>query len=54
MKCAKKMTYIISIFEDMLNDDGTTNSKYLDDFGTELLSQQSMPLILKLKRNNLI
>ena len=54
--CKKNDIIFISIFEDMLNDDGTTNSKYLDDFGTGIhLSQQSMPLILKkLKRNNLI
>jgi hypothetical protein len=54
--CIKKDIKFISIFEDMLNEDGSTNSTYLDDFGTGIhLSQKSMPLILKtLEANKLI
>jgi len=55
-QCNKKNFDFISIFNEMLNIDGTTNSKYLDDFGTGIhLNQQAMPLILeKLKKKNLI
>lgn len=47
-KCFEYNLVFVSIFEEMLNIDGTTNSIYLDDFGTGIhLSQRSMPLILK-------
>jgi hypothetical protein len=54
--CVENDFIFISIFEDMLNNDGTTNSNFLDDFGTGIhLSQKSMPLILKtLKANKMI
>lgn len=54
--CLENEFKFISIFEEMLNKDGSTNSIYLDDFGTGIhLSQKSMPLILKkLKGSNLI
>ena len=55
-KCNENKFVFISIFKEMLNKDGTTNSIYLDDFGTGIhLNQKSMPLILKkLKEKNLI
>ena len=32
----------------MLNEDGSTNANFLDDYGTGIhLNQKSMPLILK-------
>jgi hypothetical protein len=55
-KCKENNIVFISIFKEMLNKDGTTNSLYLDDFGTGIhLNQKSMPFILKkLKEKNLI
>tara|TARA_B100001057_G_scaffold260470_3_gene260665 strand:+ start:2080 stop:2721 length:642 start_codon:yes stop_codon:yes gene_type:complete len=54
--CIENDLIFISIFDDMLNEDGSTNPIYLDDFGTGIhLSQKSMPLIIKkLKANKLI
>lgn len=54
--CIENNIKFISIFDELLNEDGTTDSNYLDDFGSGIhLNQKSMPLILnKLKTNNLI
>tara|TARA_B100000900_G_scaffold416277_1_gene450952 strand:+ start:30077 stop:30718 length:642 start_codon:yes stop_codon:yes gene_type:complete len=47
-KCTENNLVFVSIFEDMLNEDGTTNEIFLDDFGTGIhLNQKSMPLIMK-------
>lgn len=56
MKCTENDLIFISIFEEMINKDGTTNASYLDDFGTGIhLNQKSMPLIIKkLQENNLV
>ena len=55
-KCLENNITFISIFEEMLNKDGTTNADFLDDYGTGIhLNQLSMPLILKkLKHNHMI
>ena len=55
-KCLENNIIFISIFEEMLNKDGSTNADFLDDYGTGIhLNQKSMPLILKkLKEKNLI
>lgn len=44
---------VLSIFEKMLNEDGTTNTYYLDNWGGSHmhLSQTAMPLILEVFRN---
>ena len=56
VKCNENKFVFISIFKEMLNNDRTTNSIYLDNFGTGIhLNQKSMPLILKkLKEKDLI
>ena len=52
-KCLENNIKFISIFEEMLNMDGSTNASYLDDFGTGIhLNQESMHLILKKLREN--
>ena len=55
-QCIKNNLIFISIFEEMLNKDGTTNPDFLDDFGAGIhLNQKSMPIILKkLKQNKII
>jgi hypothetical protein len=55
-QCHENNFVFISIYKEMLNKDGTTNSDYLDNFGTGIhLNQQSMPLVLrKLKDKGLI
>ena len=46
--CEENDIKFISIFESLLNKDGTTNSIYLDDMGAGIhLSQKAMPLIIK-------
>tara|TARA_B100001057_G_C22853779_1_gene951977 strand:+ start:1452 stop:2099 length:648 start_codon:yes stop_codon:yes gene_type:complete len=54
-KCLEKNIIFVSIFEKMLNSDGTTNSYFLDDLGAGIhLNINSIPLIrTELKKNNL-
>lgn len=55
--CVENSIPFISIFNEMLNEDGTTNPIYLDDWDDchIHLNQKAMPIILKkFKDNNLI
>ena len=55
-KCLENNITFISIFDEMLNEDGSTNVDFLDDYGTGIhLNQLSMPMIIqKLKDNHMI
>ena len=45
--CSQNNIKFISIFEDMLNKDGTTDSNFLDDWGSGIhLNQTAMPIII--------
>ena len=54
--CNQNNIKFISIFEDMLHQDGTTNSNFLDDWGSGIhLNQTAMPIIIdRLKSNSIL
>ena len=54
--CNQNNFKFISIFEDMLLKDGTTDSNFLDDWGSGIhLNQTAMPIIIdRLKLNNML
>lgn len=54
--CNQNNIKFLSIFEDMLHKDGTTDSNFLDDWGSGIhLNQTAMPLIInKLKFNRML
>jgi len=54
--CNQNNIKFVSIFEDMLNKDGTTDSNFLDDWGSGIhLNQSAMPIIIdRLKSNSIL